>query len=178
MVKKLQQRMLLWFNRKTAQVSLFQYAKGWGRGQMWLGCKRFVLQRLSELFIHVVAGVSEIPWSIYSAQNVLENVLGVQGRGRRQNSVKERFNNLAYGREGSELEISQGWQYSVVRSTLDLESKSKPEPPHLHRTPPNTSSRVCWDGPKEICLRAWKMAATHIGHCHEEVMLFGKRNAF
>lgn len=73
--------MLLWFNRKTAQVSLFQYAKGWGRGQMWLGCKRFVLQKLSELFIHVVAGVPEIPWSIYSAKNVLENVLGGTGEG-------------------------------------------------------------------------------------------------
>lgn len=68
--------------------------------------------------------------------------------------------------------------YNVVRSTLDLESKSEPEPPHLHRTPPNTCSRVCCDGPKEICLRAWKTAATHIGLCHEEVMLFGKRNAF
>ena len=105
---------------------------------------------------------------------------GAQGRGRRQkrNNVKESFNNLVYAREGSELDVSQGRQYSVVRSTLDLESKSEPEPPHSHRTPPNTCSRVCCEGQKEIRLRALKMAATQIGHCHEEVMLFGKRNAF
>lgn len=73
--------MLLWLNRETAQVSFFQYAKGRGRGRIWLGCKRFVLQKLRELFIHVVAGVPEIPWSICSAKNVSEIVLGGTGEG-------------------------------------------------------------------------------------------------